>query len=104
VAEVSGIRVLRTPYKAPKANALCERFIGSVRRECLDHILKLSERHLHSVIKEYVRYYNSARPHQGIGQGIPQALLVADGTCGAEAKVISLPVLRGLHHDYRKAA
>jgi putative transposase len=71
VAEVSGIEVLRTPYKAPRVNAFCERFVGSVRRECTDHMLILGERHLHRVVKEYVEYYNSARPHQGIGQAIP---------------------------------
>ncbi|MEO8288201.1 MAG: integrase core domain-containing protein [Chloroflexota bacterium] len=111
VAKASGIEVLRTPYRTPKANAFCERLLGSVRRECLDHILVLSERHLHSVIKEYVGYYNSARPHQGIGQAIPngtpaplsasQPLPAANG---ANGKVIGFPVLGGLHHDYRRAA
>jgi len=57
--------------EAPRANSICERFIGSVRRECLDHILILSERHLHRVIGEYVVYFNHSRPHQGIGQRIP---------------------------------
>jgi putative transposase len=56
------IEVLKTPVEAPQANSICERFIGSVRRECLDHILILSERHLHRVIGEYVAYFNHARP------------------------------------------
>ena len=66
-----GIEVLRTPYRAPRANAVCERFLGSVRRECLDFFLILSERHLHQVMKEYQAYFNDARPHQGIEQRIP---------------------------------
>ena len=66
VAATSGIEILRTPYHAPKANAICERFLGSVRRECLDHILVLGESHLYRVIKEYVAFFNQARPHQGI--------------------------------------
>jgi hypothetical protein len=71
VATGRGIEVLRTPYEAPKANAVCERFLGSVRRECLDHFLILSERHPHRVMKEYQGYFNYARTHQGIGQSIP---------------------------------
>lgn len=110
VAVSSGIEVLRTPYKTPRANAFCERFVGSVRRECTDHMLILGERHLHSVIKEYAEYHNCARPHQGIGQRIPEAARspvqeappVADGADRAERRVISLPVLGGLHHDYRR--
>lgn len=68
VAKGSSIELLKTPHRAPKANAVCERFLGSVRRECLDHILVLGERHLYRVIQEYVEYFNRARPHQGIEQ------------------------------------
>ncbi len=100
VASGTGIEVLRTPYGAPKANAICERFLGSVRRESLDHFLILSERHLRGVMKEYGEYFNHARPHQGIEQRIPCQPVV-----GAELKVIgeliSCPVMGGLHHDYR---
>lgn len=103
VAVTSGIGVLRTPYQAPKANAICERFLGSVRRECLGQILILGEQHLYRVIREYVAYFNYARPHQGIEQQIPAA-----GTSVPEkrrrAKIIAFPVLNGLHHDYRMAA
>jgi len=67
----SGIEILRTPIRAPKANAVCERFLGSIRRECLDHLLIVNERQLHRVIKEYVKYFNTARPHQGIGHRLP---------------------------------
>lgn len=70
VATASTIEILKTPYHAPKANAICERFPGSVRRECLDHMLILGEGHLYRVSKEYVKYFNAARPHQGIEQRI----------------------------------
>jgi putative transposase len=99
VASGTGIEVLRTPYGAPKANAICERFLGSVRRECLDHFLILSERHLHRVMKGYEEYFNHARPHQGIGQRIPCQPVQGAGLSGSE-QVISRPVLGGLHHDY----
>jgi putative transposase len=100
IAAGTGIKVLRTPYGAPKANAICERFLGSVRRECLDHFLILSERHLYRVMKEYRRYFNHARPHQGIGQTIPcPSVPTAEPQKGGE--LISHPVLGGLHHDYQ---
>jgi transposase InsO family protein len=66
VAEGSGIDVIHTPVEAPKANSICERFIGSVRRGLLDHVLILNERHLRRKVKAYVQYFNRARPHQGI--------------------------------------
>jgi putative transposase len=99
------IEVLKTPVEAPRANSICERFIGSVRRECLDHILILSERHLHRVIGEYVAYFNHSRPHQGIGQRIPdppEDILRAD--MELLSRIVGYPVLGGLHHDYRRAA
>jgi putative transposase len=71
VADEADIDILNTPVEAPRANAFCERFLGSVRRECLDHILILSERHLRRKVKEYVRYFNRARPHQAINGQIP---------------------------------
>src|SRR5215813_3390047 len=72
VATTSGIKLLKTPYHAPRANAICERFLRSVRQECLDHVLILHDRQLQRVLKEYVVYFNQARPHQGIGQQIPK--------------------------------
>lgn len=103
VAKASGIEVLRTPYRAPRANAVCERFIGSVRRECLDHLLIVSDAQLYRVIKEYVRFFNGARPHQGIGQQIPEQMRII-GEEKREGKIISFPILNGLHHDYRRVA
>jgi transposase InsO family protein len=95
----AGIKVLKTPYKAPKANAICERFLGSLRRECLDHVLILSERHLHRVVKEYTEYFNHARPHQGIKQHIPCRPERPDAP-PVNGKLSSRLVLAGLHHDY----
>jgi len=67
-----GLRVIHSPFQAPNANAYAERWIRTVREECLDHILVLNEAHLSNVLREYVEgYYNVARPHQGIGQGYP---------------------------------
>jgi len=71
VAAGAEIEVIHTPVGAPKANAVCERFIGSVRFELLDHILILSERRLRHKVAAYVRYFNHARPHQGINGQIP---------------------------------
>ncbi|MGN6757185.1 MAG: integrase core domain-containing protein, partial [Thermomicrobiales bacterium] len=64
--------ILRTPHRAPQANAVCERFLGSVRRECLDHVLVFGECHLRRVLREYVAYFNRARPHQSLGQATPE--------------------------------
>jgi len=103
VAAGSGIEVLRTPHLAPRANALCERFLGSLRRECLDHVIILNERQLWRVLREYVAYFNGARPHQGIRQRRPDngLALVPAPSAG---RVVAVPVLGGLHHNYRRAA
>jgi len=104
VAKSSNIKILTTPYHAPRANAICERFLGSVRRECLDHLLILHVRQLQRVLNVYLHYFNQARPHQGIQQQIPEqkaGSLPAHPVCG---KVLSFPVLGGLHHDYRRSA
>ena len=104
VAATSGIKILKTPYHAPRANAICERFLGSVRRECLDHLLILHEKQLHRVLHAYVKYFNEVRPHQGIQQQVPQGkvLSIPPDQCGN--RIISVPVLGGLHHEYRKVA
>jgi len=103
VAQGVGIKVLRTPIAAPRANAVCERFLGSLRRECLDHMLIIGERACLRVVKEYVRYFNQARPHQGLGQRIPAAL-IASNTASPDAQIVSVPILYGLHHDYQRLA
>ncbi len=73
-AEGSGAKVVKTPVRTPRANAICERFLGSVRRESLDHVLVGSERHLLEILLQYSRYFNESRPHQGIGQLVPAGM------------------------------
>jgi putative transposase len=104
VATTSGIEILKTPVHAPRANAICERFLRSVRQECLDHLLIFHEKQLQRVLHAYVGYFNQARPHQGIGQQIPVMWGVLMPTQHAADKVIAVPILGGFHHDYRKVA
>src|SRR5713226_10691380 len=93
VATTSSIKVLRTLYQAPRANAVCERFLGSVRRECLNHFLILHEKQLHRLLKTYVMYYNQARPHQGIRQRIPDPPALAAPPSNQPNQVVSIAVL-----------
>jgi transposase InsO family protein len=103
VATTSGIKVLRTPYRTPRANAVCERFLGSVRRECLDHFLIFHERQLHWLLNASVLYFNQARPHQGLGQRIPEPP-VSPPSLNQSHQINAEPVLGGLHHDYHRVA
>ena len=98
----------RSPYDSPwwllpgsarNRGGVCERFLGSLRRECLDHVLVLDDRHFQRVVGEYVRYHNAARPHQGLRQQTPVPAERAH-----QGNIVALPVLGGLHHDYRRAA
>ena len=82
-------------------NATCERFLGSLRRECLDHTLILGEGQLRRVVREYVRYFNQLRPHQGLGQQLPAPTGPAVATSGP---VQAVPILGGLHHAYQRMA
>ena len=66
-----GVAIARTPYRAPTANAIAERWVGSVRRECLDHLLIVNVAHLRQVLAAYVARHNQARPHQGLEQRTP---------------------------------
>ncbi len=104
VATTSGIKVLRIPYRTPKANAICERFLGSVRRECLDHFLIFHEKQLSRLLRAYILYFNQARPHQGLGQRIPDPPTLSAPFLNHPNQVIAVAVLSGLHHDYRRAA
>jgi putative transposase len=104
VATTSNIEILKTPYHAPRANAICERFLRSVRQECLDHVLILHERQLQRVLNQYVVYFNRARPHQGIQQQVPERCRSAPLSQGAVHKVIAIPRVGGLHHDYQWVA
>jgi transposase InsO family protein len=103
-AAASGIDILKTPPRSPRTNAFCERFIGSLRRECLDHMLLLQLKQLHHIVQEHIAYFNTSRPHQGRDQQIPDG--VANGSPWpvsqpeTSRKLISTPVLGGLHHHY----
>jgi putative transposase len=102
-AKGASIRVIRTAVKAPLMNSVCERFVGSSRRECLDHIIILGERHMKSVLDEYcLRYFNTMSAHKGLGQRIPVS--AARKTCSDVSSVVAITVLGGLHHDYCAAA
>ncbi len=97
-----GIAQIRTPFRAPQANSIAERWVRSVRQECLDHTFTLGERHLRRLLAEYVAYFNQWRPHRSIGQRAPCAPLPrAPGRQSGE--VVSVPILGGLHHVYRLA-
>ena len=104
MAATSGVEILKTPYQAKRPNAICERFLGSVRRECLDHLLILNEKQLHRVLRAYAAYFNQARPHQGIQQQIPGAKINCVPLDRSNELVITAPILGGLHHDYRRVA
>ena len=102
---VMNVRGIPTPYYAPNANAFVERFNRSLREEALNHFVFLSGNHLQRIVNEYVQYYNEARPSQGTGEipRPPPDLTLRDAPGGGD-KIVSKPVLGGLHHDYRRAA
>jgi putative transposase len=104
LAVATGITIVRTPVRAPNANAVCERFLRSVRTECLDHVIVCGVRHLQSTLRSYCAYFNRARPHQGIGQRVPDGSPVPTEPPPTASPVEELPVLGGLHHEYRRAA
>ena len=95
-----GIRIIPTPYRAPKANAFAEQWIRSVREECLDRVLMVNECHLRRVLTDYIAYYNHARRHQGLGQQCP----VAGEHRAGDGPVHCRDVLGGIIHDYYRAA
>ena len=100
-AVAGSIKEVETPYRTPQANGVCERFMGSLRRECIDHILIHEGRHLERVVKEYTAYFNQERPHQGIEQRIPDQydLTRSKPTSGS---ITSKGILGGLHHSYSR--
>ncbi len=97
----ASIQELETLYRTPQANGGCERFMGSLRRECLDHILLHDDQHLRQVVKQYTAYFNQERPHQGIDQRIPEQyelprLKLTSG------RIMSKTILGGLRHSYSR--
>jgi putative transposase len=101
-----GLKVIATPMHSPQANSLCERLIGTLRRECLDWIIPLSEGHLSKFLASWMAHYNRGRPHSSLGPGIPDPKLVdlPVKPCGHRLplghRVLSRPILGGLHHEY----
>jgi putative transposase len=103
-----GLAVLKSPFRSPKANAICERAIGTIRRECLDWLIPISESHLRSILKEWRTHYNGSRPHMALGPGFPDPPVTLPlalrqnswDRLGERLVVRARSVLGGLHHDY----
>jgi transposase InsO family protein len=95
-----GTREVLNARQAPWQNPFAERVIGSIRRECTDHLIPLNEAHLRRILREYVAYYNRARCHQSLGGNAPEPRTVEDG----DGSVYAIPHLGGLHHRYSRAA
>jgi putative transposase len=102
-----GLTILKTPVRAPQANAFCERLISTIRRECLDFVIPLNERHVRHVLREWNAHYNRGRPHTSLGPGIPEPphYRVRSFSSGHRIRdghrVVAEPILGGLHHEYR---
>ena len=103
-----GITVLKSPPRSPMANSICERVIGTIRRECLDWLIPLSESHLRSMLKFWIPHYNTARPHMALGPGVPDPPSIdrdyphpnSRHRCGESFAVRAKSILGGLHHQY----
>jgi putative transposase len=105
VFQAEAIRILASPPQAPRANAICERMIGTLRRELFDRLLIVNEHHLRRVLTEYLRHYNTARPHRALGQLAPaQAHTRPPEINLAEHRIRRKQVLGGLTHEYQIAA
>jgi putative transposase len=103
-----GLRVLNTPPRSPQANAICERVLGTLRQEVFDFMVPLTENHLRCLLNEWRRHYNAGRPHMAWGPGLPQpppplpaALQTHRHQLPAHLRVVTRPILGGLHHEYR---
>ena len=105
--EAMGLAVLKTPARVPQANTFCERLIGTIRRECLDFVIPMTERHLRAILREWISHYHRGRPHASLGPGIPdpRADLPVAQSAGHRIldgyRVAVTPILDGLHHEYR---
>jgi putative transposase len=97
------IRILRTPVQAPRANAFAERWVGTVRRELLDRMLVVGQRHLETVLASYVAHYNEHRPHRSLGQAAPLGALPPTAP-PEDIQAIRVDRLGGLIHEYAQVA
>jgi len=102
VLRTEGLRVIKTPVRAPRANAVAERWVGTIRRECLDHVLVFGRRHLQRVLAAYAEHYNGARPHRGLDLQAPESGVSREAIAGT--KIQRRDVLGGLIHEYYEAA
>jgi transposase InsO family protein len=102
-AKTVGVRPVRIAFKSPWQNGVAERFVGNCRRDLLDHVIVLNERHLKRLVNEYVRYYHDDRTHLGLAKKTP-AGKKTEMSISVGAKVVSMPRLAGLHHRYDLAA
>ena len=98
----NGVRVIKTPVRSPRANSFAERYVGTLRRECLDHLLIHGERHLRRVLAEYARHYNDHRPHQSREQRPP--LHEPGQPVDVTARITRRQVVHGLINEYHRAA
>jgi transposase InsO family protein len=96
------IHILRTPVRAPRANSIAERWIGTLRRECLDHLLITGPRHLAAVLREIVEHYNTHRPHRSLDQHPPAGQTPPPST--ANVRPLRRDRLGGLVHEYLHVA
>jgi len=104
VFRTEDIRVIRTPIRAPKANAFAERFVRTVRTECLDHVLIYGPRHLQRVLRTYVKHYTDERPHRGLDLATPRGGSLSPARHTERRRIDRRDVLGGLIHEYRWAA
>jgi putative transposase len=101
----TGAEIIRTPVQAPNANAVAERWIGTVRRECLDHLLIVGRQHLVGVLRGYVEHYNQRRPHRSLGLGTPMPSVAGDAASAPALRQLRRrDVLGGLIREYEWAA
>ena len=103
VLTAADVRIIKTPARAPRANAIAERWVGSARRECVDRMLITGERHLRLVLSEYVDHYNSHRPHRALQQG-PPAGRPHPPALGTNVRILRRDRLGGLIHEYSQVA
>jgi putative transposase len=96
-----GIKVIHTPVRAPQANAYAERFVRTVRNECLDWLLIIGRRHLEHVLRIYIQHYNRERPHRGLALQMPKPARITEPPCRDVAR---RDRLGGLVHEYYRAA
>jgi transposase InsO family protein len=97
--ESLGIDEVKTALRSPWQNSYCERLIGTIRRECLDHVIVLNEQHLRRVLRSYVDYYHRSRTHQSLGNDCPLPRAIEPPEMG---EVIVFPAVGGLHHRYAR--